>query len=131
MGDDLFVRANAALRLTAAGTRYLRNVQDALKSLNELARPEYNKQRARLRGDPAHLRTPAPVPRLPEFGALYPHIDIELHGRPLLDVKARDTDVEIRYGTGRYPDLKATGLLVEPVFPPAGANTSSASTAAP
>ena len=40
-GEDLFVRANAALRLTAAGTRYLRNVQDALKSLNELARPEY------------------------------------------------------------------------------------------
>ena len=34
-GEDLFVRANAALRLTAAGTRYLRNVQDALKALNE------------------------------------------------------------------------------------------------
>ncbi|MFP3616082.1 LysR family transcriptional regulator, partial [Paraburkholderia sp. SIMBA_050] len=48
-GDDLFVRSNAALRLTAAGTRYQRNVQDALKSLNELARPEYNKLRTRLR----------------------------------------------------------------------------------
>ena len=47
--EDLFVRSNAALRLTASGTRYLRNVQDALKSLNELARPEYNKQRTRLR----------------------------------------------------------------------------------
>ena len=48
-GEDLFVRSNAALRLTAAGTRYQRNVQDALKSLNELARPEYNKLRTRLR----------------------------------------------------------------------------------
>src|SRR5204863_5212058 len=47
------------------------------------------------------------VPRLPEFTALYPHIDLELHlAVPFLDVKAEDTDIEIRYGTGRYPDLK-------------------------
>ncbi|CAG2129732.1 Glycine cleavage system transcriptional activator [Cupriavidus yeoncheonensis] len=121
-GEDLFVRSNAALRLTAAGTRYLRNVQDALKSLNELARPEYNKLRTRLRvAIPPTFGRQHLVPRLPEFGALYPHIDIELHlAIPFLDVKAEDSDVEIRYGTGRYPDLKTTRLLVEPVFPACG-----------
>lgn len=30
-GEDLFVRSNAALRLTSAGMRYQRNVEDALK----------------------------------------------------------------------------------------------------
>jgi DNA-binding transcriptional LysR family regulator len=121
-GEDLFVRANAALRLTAGGMRYLRNVQDALKSLNELARPEYNKLRTRLRvAIPPTFGRQHLVPRLPEFTALYPHIDIELHlAIPFLDVKAEDTDVEIRYGTGRYPDLKTTLLLVEPVFPACG-----------
>lgn len=121
-GEDLFVRSNAALRLTAAGTRYQRNVQDALKSLNELARPEYNKMRTRLRvAIPPTFGRQHLVPRLPEFGALYPHIDLELHlAIPFLDVKAEDTDVEIRYGTGRYPDLKTTRLLVEPVFPACG-----------
>jgi DNA-binding transcriptional LysR family regulator len=121
-GDDLFVRSNAALRLTAAGTRYQRNVQDALKSLNELARPEYNKLRTRLRvAIPPTFGRQHLVPRLPEFTALYPHIDLELHlAVPFLDVKAEDTDIEIRYGTGRYPDLKTTKLLVEPVFPACG-----------
>jgi DNA-binding transcriptional LysR family regulator len=70
-GEDLFVRANTALRLTAAGTRYLRNVQDALKSLNELARPEYNKMRTRLRvATPPTFGRQHLVPRLPEFGNL-------------------------------------------------------------
>ena len=106
-GEDLFVRTGTTLRLTAAGTRYLRSVQDALKSLHELARPEFSKQRARLRvAIPPTFGRQHLVPRLPEFQALYPHIDLELHlAIPFLDVKAEDTDVEIRYGTGRYPDL--------------------------
>ncbi|MCF1441093.1 LysR substrate-binding domain-containing protein [Ralstonia nicotianae] len=121
-GEDLFVRTGTTLRLTAAGTRYLRSVQDALKSLHELARPEFSKQRARLRvAIPPTFGRQHLVPRLPEFQALYPHIDLELHlAIPFLDVKAEDTDVEIRYGTGRYPDLKTTLLLKEPVFPACG-----------
>jgi DNA-binding transcriptional LysR family regulator len=121
-GEDLFVRTGTALRLTAAGTRYLRSVQDALKSLHELARPEFSKQRARLRvAIPPTFGRQHLVPRLPEFNALYPHIDLELHlSIPFLDVKAEDTDVEIRYGSGRYPDLKTTLLLNEPVFPACG-----------
>ena len=40
---------------------------------------------------------------LPEFSALYPHIDLELHlAVPFLDVKAEDTDIEIRYGTRAF-----------------------------
>lgn len=121
-GEDLFVRTGTTLRLTAAGTRYLRSVQDALKSLHELARPEFSKQRARLRvAIPPTFGRQHLVPRLPEFQALYPHIDLELHlAIPFLDVKAEDTDVEIRYGTGRYPDLQTTLLLGEPVFPACG-----------
>jgi DNA-binding transcriptional LysR family regulator len=121
-GDDLFVRTGSALRLTSSGARYLRSVQDALKSLHELARPEFNNTRVRLRiATPPTFGRQHLVARIPEFTALYPHIDVELHlAIPFLDVKAEDTDVEIRYGTGRYPDLKTTLLLNEPVFPACG-----------
>lgn len=120
--EDLFVRTGSALRLTAGGARYLRSVQEALKSLNALARPEFSNLRVRLRvAIPPTFGRQHLVPRLPEFVALYPHIDIELHlAIPFLDVKAEESDVEIRYGTGRYPDLKTTLLLNEPVFPACG-----------
>lgn len=89
---------------------------------HRIKNPEYNKLRTRLRvAIPPTFGRQHLVPRLPEFTALYPHIDLELHlAVPFLDVKAEDTDIEIRYGTGRYPDLKTTKLLVEPVFPACG-----------
>ena len=121
-GEELFVRASSSLRLTASGARNLRSVQAALKSLNGLARPEFNSTRVRLRvAIPPTFGRQHLVPRLPEFVALYPHIDIELHlAIPFLDVKAEESDVEIRFGTGHYPEFKTTLLLNEPVFPACG-----------
>lgn len=120
--EDLFVRGNTALRLTSAGTGYLRGVQQALGALNSLARPEFNAQRTKLRvAIPPTFGRQHLVPRLGEFTALYPHIDLELHlAIPFLDVKAEDVDVEVRFGTGQYGQFKTTLLLDEPVFPACG-----------
>lgn len=121
-GEDLFVRTNTALRLTTAGARMLCSVQEALGALNTLARPAFNRQRTRLRiASPPTFGRQHLVWRLGEFTSLYPHIDIEIHTTiPFVDVTAEEVDVEIRFGTGQYADLKATPILTEPCFPACG-----------
>jgi DNA-binding transcriptional LysR family regulator len=59
------------------------------------------------------------VPRLAGFTEQHPDIELELHLTiPLLDVKAGEADVEVRFGGGQYADAGGPELLLaEPVFP--------------
>jgi len=50
--------------------------------------------------------------------ALHPDITIETFlSVPLYDMSLSETDIEIRFGVGKYPDLVTEKLFEEPVFP--------------
>jgi DNA-binding transcriptional LysR family regulator len=120
LGEPLFQREARALALTARGAAYLAIVRQALDSLDALS----------LRGTaapgwhPVTVATPPTfarmvlVPRLADFYAAHPDIELAVQlSVPLLDLAAAGADVEIRFGTGLYPNMESRPLLDEPVFP--------------
>ena len=63
------------------------------------------------------------VPRLPRFREMYPDIVLDLDPTlEVVDLKTGMTDLAIRYGVGRWPDVEADLLMAErlaPVLSPA------------
>jgi len=57
------------------------------------------------------------VPRLGQFEALHPLVDVWLSaGMELVDFNSGEVDLAIRYGTGRYPGLEVIRLMQETVI---------------
>lgn len=119
LGEPLFQRDARGLKLTARGITYLALVRKALDSLQELSA-----QSRRDAALPVTVAAPPTfarmvlMPRLKAFHAAQPDIELAVQlSVPLLDLSAGDTDVEIRFGTGQYPDRTSHLLLDEPVFP--------------
>lgn len=58
------------------------------------------------------------LPRLPQFRAAHPHIDVHLHtGTELADFGRDGIDLAIRYGQGVWPGTAAEKLLDEELIP--------------
>lgn len=58
------------------------------------------------------------VPRLPDFMARHPEIDLRIHATPgPAEFFRSDTDVELRYGTGDWPGLEVVPLMSDAVVP--------------
>ncbi len=58
------------------------------------------------------------VPRLPRFHAQNPGIELQLIADPrLLDLRAAQLDLAIRFGRGTYPSYAVTMLMPDIVFP--------------
>jgi LysR family transcriptional regulator, glycine cleavage system transcriptional activator len=75
------------------------------------------KRKLRLAVTPTFARSIL-IPRLRQFTDAYPEIDLTLQvSIPLLDVVAEDTDLIVRFGTGRYADLEHVCLLNDEVTP--------------
>ena len=122
LGQPLFQRKGQALALTAKGSAYLASVSKALDSLQDIALP--NSADVAAGTWPVVVATPPTfarmtlVPRLGEFLAAHPGIEMAIHvSAPLLDSSSGEADVEIRFGRGVYPGLESHPLLDEPVFP--------------
>jgi DNA-binding transcriptional LysR family regulator len=57
------------------------------------------------------------VPRLAGFTRLHPDIVVEVFlSVPLYDLSLSESDVEVRFGAGNYPDLITEKLFEEPAF---------------
>ncbi|MFM2399299.1 MAG: hypothetical protein RL341_1456 [Pseudomonadota bacterium] len=117
IGQTLIERAGAQWWLSTAGHDYLRAVRNGLAALQTL--PRSSLLRARLRvGVPPTFGRQIFAPRLAKFAALYPDVDVTVQLTiPLLDVRAEDSDVEVRFGGGLYADLQVEPLQHEHVFP--------------
>lgn len=124
LGTALFRRKGNAMLLTDAGQRLALHVRDAL------ARLARGLEEARAAGTGRANRPVLTVsmlpafaarwllPRLGDFYALHPGIDVVLHASPvLMDLAREGVDLAIRYGPGRWPGLEADRLLNEVIFP--------------
>lgn len=115
----LFARTSADFPLTPEGRNYLETVRTALESLGRFPVATHRGERRKLRlaVTPTFAREIL-MPRLHLFGAAYPEVELTLQvSIPLVDVKAEESDLEIRFGTGPYRGLEAVRVLDDAVSP--------------
>lgn len=120
LGVQLFRRLTRKLELTAQGEALADGVR---RGIAEIRRAVGTLSRG---GRPGPLTiTTLPsfavrwlVPRLSRFRALNPAVEVRLAAEPqLVDLSTRRADLALRFGSGKYPGLKATRLMGDVVFP--------------
>lgn len=119
VGERLFLREGRSLALSEFGHRYLEVVRTALRTLTDFPLPHRSapaQPRIKLTVPPTFARCLL-VPRLGEFASRHPEIVIELFlSVPLYDLALSESDIEVRFGAGNYPDMVTQKLFVEPSF---------------
>ncbi len=119
VGERLFVRDGRAVTLSEFGRRYLDVVSGALRTLADFPLPHRTvptQPRMKVTLPPTFARYLF-MPRLMEFAAMHPDIVIEIFlSVPLYDLSLSESDVEVRFGAGKYPDMVTEKLLEEPTF---------------
>ncbi|BBB68984.1 transcriptional regulator [Undibacterium sp. YM2] len=117
--ERVFVREGRSVTLTEFGRRYLDVVRVALRTLSDFPLPNKITQsqlRVKVTVPPTFARYMF-MPRLAEFMRQYPDIEIEVYlFVPLYDLSLSESDVEVRFGAGEYPNLVTKKLFVEPSF---------------
>lgn len=120
----LFRRQARGVRLTPAGQAYLPGIAEGFDRLARATQQVHDPEA----GDALAGRlsvTVLPsfaagwlVRRLPEFRARRPEIDLVIRSeRQTVDLHRDEADLAIRYGLGDFPNLEATHLLREEIFP--------------
>lgn len=119
VGERLFLRDGRSVSLSEFGRRYLDVVKAALRTLTDFPLPHRStptQPRIKVTVPPTFARCLL-VPRLEEFTARHPDIVIELFlSVPLYDLSLSESDVEVRFGAGKYPDIVTEKLFEEPTF---------------
>jgi len=119
VGERLFLRDGRTVALSEFGRRYLDVVKAALRTLSDFPLPHRSapaQPRVKVTVPPTFARCLL-VPRLAEFTEQYPDIVVELFlSVPLYDLSLSESDVEVRFGAGKYPDLVTEKLFEEPTF---------------
>lgn len=119
VGERLFVRDGRNVGLSEFGRRYLDVVRQALRTLTDFPIPRRAasaQPRLKITAPPTFARYML-VPHLSSFTAQHPEIAIELYlSVPLYDLALAESDLEVRFGPGRYPNLQTEKLFSEPTF---------------
>jgi LysR family glycine cleavage system transcriptional activator len=119
VGERLFLRDGRTVSLSEFGRRYLEVVRAALRTLTEFPLPHKSsppQPRVKVTAPPTFARYLL-VPRLADFTSRHPDIQLEIFlSVPLYDLSLSESDVEVRFGAGKYPDIVAEKLFVEPTF---------------
>lgn len=116
-GVKLFARSD--FTLTADGAEYLARVREGLQALQQLPGGPASEGTTRLRlaVTPTFSRQIL-LPRLALFRHAFPDVELILQvSIPLLDLKAEEADLEIRYGTGPYAGVEQLKILSDEVVP--------------
>jgi len=119
VGERLFLRDGRNVGLSEFGRRYLDVVRQALRTLTDFPMPRRAasvQPRVKLTVPPTFARYFL-VPHLASFTQLHPDIAIEIYlSVPLYDLALAESDVEVRFGPGKYPNLQCEKLFSEPTF---------------
>jgi LysR family glycine cleavage system transcriptional activator len=116
----LFDRSGTGVRLTAAGRRYLEQIDPALRQIQAateaMLRPTgRNVVRLTL---PPSLAASWLIPQLGAFERAHPDLELQLVPTTrVLDLKRDQIDAAVRHGRGAWPGLDAAFLLAEIALP--------------
>lgn len=120
VGDRLFIRDGRAATLSPFGRNYLDVVCQALRTLTEFPLPNKNapvQPRVKITVPPTFARYLL-MPRLASFTQAHPEIVVEVYlSVPLYDLCLNESDLEVRFGAGKYPNMVTAELFKEPAFP--------------
>jgi LysR family transcriptional regulator, glycine cleavage system transcriptional activator len=120
LGIRLFTRRARGVEPTIAGADYARSLGlllDQLALATERARRTDEPRRLTIATTPS-LAARWLMPRLTGFLELHPDFDVRLStSNAIADFTRQDIDVAVRYGTGRWPGLKAQLLFAAELFP--------------
>ncbi|WP_051749547.1 transcriptional regulator GcvA [Nevskia soli] len=120
LGHPLFERLGASIRLTAEGTRLLPRVKrgfDELRRAMEEALQSQDTRQVNVSLLASFLQRWL-LPRLPEFQAAHPDIDLRLSASTqVVDLGDSDFHAAIRFGTGRWPGVQSRRLLDDWLVP--------------
>ncbi len=114
LGTSLFERHGRGVRLTPAGQRFTRQIEQALESIEQTSerwRPQHGRATVRLSVVPSFARLWL-LPRLSALLEALPQVRVDLAiAHRAVDLNAAEADVAIRYGRGDWP-----GLAIRPLF---------------
>jgi DNA-binding transcriptional LysR family regulator len=125
VGERLFIRDGRTIALSEFGRRYLEVVRAALRTLTDFPMPH------RSASAPLRVKVTLPptfarymfVPHLAQFTSRHPDIAVEIFlSVPLYDLSLSESDVEVRFGAGKYPNIVTEKLFEEPAFVVASPN---------
>ena len=119
-GRPLVVRDGRGVVLTEAAMHAQSDLSAAIQHFTDGVRKmrEFNAPRRLIVSVEASLATTWLVPRLPAFHKQNPGIDVLIDSnQKIVDLKARDVDVAIRYGVAPDSDLVSKRLFDDKVFP--------------
>lgn len=120
IGERLFIRDGRSVTLSDFGRRYLDVVRFALRALSDFPLPHKDalvQPRVKVTVPPTFARYLL-MPNLASFARQCPDIVIEVSlSVPLYDLSLSESDVEVRFGVGNYPDFLTEKLFEEAAFP--------------
>lgn len=117
---SLFDRSGSGVKLTAAGRRYLDQIEPAIQQIQAateaMLRPS-GRTVVRLTLPPSLAATWL-IPQLGAFEREHPDVELQLVPTTrVLDLKRDQVDLSIRHGKGSWPGLDAAFLLGETALP--------------
>jgi LysR family glycine cleavage system transcriptional activator len=121
LGSALFRRLPRGLELTDTGAAYLPAVNEAIERLKAVTEEVFGQGQNRLLTIKINtvffMRWLAP--RMSEFRRLHPTINLRITSNVWMEHKegAANSDLEIRYGRGDWPSLKAVRLTYDELVP--------------
>jgi DNA-binding transcriptional LysR family regulator len=118
LGLKLFTRD---FGLSTEGSAYLGPVRQGLRALQQVPgagpAPSASTVRLRLAVTPTFSRQIL-LPRLALFRHAYPEVELVLQvAIPMLDLRAQEADLEVRYGAGPYAGVEQRRILSDEVTP--------------
>ncbi|AVP95760.1 biotin transporter BioY [Ahniella affigens] len=119
LGQALLERGPRGIRTTAVGQRLFEEVAPQFDALNVSVTRALSPRDQRLTiSVMASVASSWLLPRLPDFVAKYPEIELNLHSSTtLVDFERDGVDCALRFGAGRWPNTEAELMFEEYLTP--------------